>query len=260
VTLLRVIVSNIVKDSSVPAGLRPAACDVSRRHNGIKRGAPWKLCLLALVPWLPSAAIAAAANASGATNAPDRDLNEVVVTGKRINAKRIRSPTGLAAWLNRLRGDFTYEGSVELGSEDAIPRERTVSGASKCGAYGPSVICIVQVTWEEMHGSDGEDVPGGVSTLAPAMVTYAVDMNYLGIQFLHVGSNGMADSGMGYLAGDTLTTTTACVDLPGDCKRISRIEAQPDGKVIRRQTDIEQDEKRLVRYTFVLRRKDPAKR
>jgi hypothetical protein len=233
---------------------------LSHSHNGVKRSARWNLCLLALVLWLPAAAIAAAANASGATNAPDPDLAEVVVTAKRINAKRIRSPTGLAAWLNRLRGDFIYEGNVELGSEDAIPRRQTVSGASKCGAYGPSVICIVQVTWPEMHGSDGEGIPGGVSTLAPAMVTYAVDMNYLGIQFLHVGSTGMADSGMGYLAGDTLTTTTACVDLPGDCKRISRIEAPPDSKVIRMQTDIEQDEQRVVRYTFVLRRKEPAKR
>ncbi len=111
-----------------------------------------------------------------------------------------------------------------------------------------------------MHGSNGEDLPGGVSTLTPAMAIYAVDLNYLGIQSLHVDSRGMADSGLGYLDGNTLTTTTACVDLPGDCKRISRIEARPDGKLIQMQTDIEQDEKRVIRYSFVLRRLEPAKR
>jgi hypothetical protein len=92
------------------------------------------------------------------------------------------------------------------------------------------------------------------------MIVYALDLNYLGIQFLHVDSRGMADSGLGYLTGDTLTTTTDCVDLSGDCKRISRIEARPDGKRIQMQIDIEQDGTRLVRYTFVLRRQDRARR
>lgn len=202
----------------------------------------------------------AVASASQAANAPDQELDEVVVTAKRsASTRRIRDPAGLTAWLNRLRGEFTYEGLIELGSEDA-PRRRTVSGASRCGAYGPSVSCVLHVSWQEVHGSDGEEVPGGVSTLAPAMAVYAVDLNYLGIQFLQVDSRGMADSGLGYLTGDTLTTTTACVHLEGECKRISRIEARPDGKLIRMQTDIEQDEKRVVRYTFVLRRQEPAKR
>lgn len=227
--------------------------------NGVTRLRPWMLCLLALVWWLPATAIAAAANAPGTVNTPDQELDEVQVTAKRSQAKRIRDPRGLSAWLNRLRGQFTYEGFVELGSDDTSRRRRVVSGANRCDAFGPAVNCTVQVSWQEMHGSDGEDVPGGVSTLTPAMVVYAADLNYLAIQFLHVDSRGMADSGMGYLTGDTLTTTTDCVDLPGDCKRIARIEARPDGKLIRMQTDIEQDGKRLVRYTFVLRRQGPAK-
>ncbi len=228
--------------------------------KGLTRLRPWKLCLLALA-WLPATAIAAAANAPDKADAPDQELGEVLVTGKKSKStKRIRNPVSLTAWLNRLRGQFIYEGTVEVGSEGAPRRRRVATGASRCDAFGPSVNCVVQVTWQEMHGSDGEDLPGGVSTLAPAMVIYALDMNYLAIQSLHVDSRGMADSGLGYLAGDTLTTTTDCVDLPGDCKRISRIEAQPDGKLIRMQTDIEQDEKRVVRYTFVLRRQDAAKR
>lgn len=229
--------------------------------NGITRTGPSKLCLLALVAWFPVAAIAAAPAASGTASTPDQELEEVVVSGKRSNdLKRNRNPTELAAWLNRLRGDFTYDGVVELGSQDSRIRRRTASGASKCGAFGPAVSCVVQVTWQETYDSEGGEIPGGVSTLAPAMATYAIDLNNLGIQFLQVDSRGMADSGWGYLTGDTLTTTTDCVDLPGDCKRISRIEARPDGKLIRMQTDIEQDEKRIVRYTFLLRRQEPAKR
>jgi hypothetical protein len=219
------------------------------------------LCLLALVPWLPVAVSAANAKAPDAASARDQELDEVDVTAKRRGRlKRTRDPAGLAAWLNRLRGEFTYEGLVEVGSEDGPRRRRIVSGASRCGAFGPAVNCVMQVTWQAMHGTDGEQVPGGVSTLAPAMVIYAIDLNYLGIQFLQVDSRGMADSGLGYLTGDTLATTTDCVDLPGVCKRISSIEARPDGKLIRIQTDIEQDGKQLVRYTFELHRQDRAKR
>jgi hypothetical protein len=226
---------------------------------------PLKPGLLALLLLLPVVVMSAAPTPTPTPTrpnrgAPDQELDEVLVTGQRARVKRVRDPKGLAAWLNRLRGDFTYEGEVELGGEDAPGDRQAASGVGRCSAYGPAVNCMVQVTWTEMRGSNGEDLPGGVSTLTPAVSIYAVDLNFLAIQSLQVDSRGRADSGLGYLAGDTLTTITPCVELPGDCRRISRIEAQSDGKLIRMQIDIEQDEQRVVRYSFVLRRQESARR
>lgn len=212
-----------------------------------------RLGLLVPLACLCGTVIAADATAPAAQT--DQELDEVLVTGARV----IRRPEKIIAWLNRLVGRFSYEGYVELGGDDASPRREAASGQSKCVPYGPSVHCTVQVVWPEMRDSNGEALPGGVSTLAPAMVMYGMDLNYLNVLSMQVDNRGMADSGVGDLRGDTLTTTTPCADLPGDCKRIARIEARPDGKLIRMQIDIEQDARRVVRHAFVLRRVEPGK-
>lgn len=208
-----------------------------------------KRCLLVTAAWLSGTSIAAAADAPAAVE-PDEELEEVLVSG----ARAIRNPERILAWLNRLVGHFSWEGYVELGSDGAPGGRQVVTGASKCVSYGPAVHCAMQVNWPEVHGSNGEDLPGGVSTLAPAMAMYALDMNHLAVNSMQVDNRGMADSGQGYLRGNTLTTTTACVDLPGKCQRISRIDARRDGKLIQMQVDIERDGKRVVRYAFVLNR------
>lgn len=209
--------------------------------------------LLVSFGWLCGAALAA--DASAPAGKADQELDEVLVTGARV----VRKPEKIIAWLNRLVGRFSYEGHVELRGDGASPRREAASGEGKCVPYGPSVHCTVQVVWPEMRGSNGEALPGGVSTLAPAMVMYGMDLNYLNVLSMQVDNRGMADSGVGDLRGDTLTTTTPCADLPGNCKRVSRIEARPDGKLIRMQIDIEQDARRVARYAFVLRRVEPGK-
>lgn len=185
----------------------------------------------------------------------DQELDEVLVTG----ARAVRNPDAILGWLKRLVGQFSYDGYVELDGDGAAPRRETASGASKCILFGPSVQCTVQVVWPEMRDSDGAALPGGVSTLAPAMVMYGMDLNFLAVHSMQVDNRGMADSGMGNLRGNTLTTTTPCADLPGECRRISRIEARPDGKLIRMQIDIEQDARRVIRYAFTLRRVEARK-
>jgi hypothetical protein len=180
----------------------------------------------------------------------DEELDEVLVSG----ARRVRSEQGLAAWLNRLIGQFSYEGFVELESDGAPRGRQPVNGASKCVAFGPAVHCVVQAVWPEVRGSNGEALPGGVSTLAPAMIMYGADVNFMAIHSQQVDNRGVADSGLGYLQGNVLTTITECMDFPGECRRTSRVNARPDGKLIRMQIDIEQDSKRMVRYSFVLRR------
>jgi len=118
----------------------------------------------------------------------------------------------------------------------------------------PGVQCTIQVAWPEVQGADGAAVPGGTSSLVPAMTLYGLDPDFLGIHYLEVDSKGMANAGHGYVWGDTLLTTTACVDMPGKCQRVTRINAHPDGKLVETRIDIEVDARRQVRFMFVQRR------
>jgi hypothetical protein len=112
----------------------------------------------------------------------------------------------------------------------------------------------MQVVWPDMKFEDGTEIPGGISTLVPAMTLYGMDANFLGVRYLQVDNRGTGDGGLGYLRGNTLSTSTPCMDLPGDCKRTTRINAQSDGKLIRMDIDIEIDAFRVMRSQFVLRR------
>jgi hypothetical protein len=182
----------------------------------------------------------------------DQELDEIVVTG----AKKVRKPEALIAWLRRLVGQFAYEGYVDLHS-DAVPGgRRPVKGVSDCVGFGPApgVQCVMKVVWPEVRGPDGQEVPGGISSLAPAMILYGLDADYLGIRYLQLDNKGLANSGQGYLRGDTLSTTAPCVDIPGNCRRITQISARPDGKLIQMQVDIEKDGERVARFMFVQRR------
>lgn len=185
---------------------------------------------------------------------PIVELDEVLVSG----ARRNRSSQALLNWLKRLPGEFAYEGNVELISETAAVTEESIRGAGKCVIVGrdptPAVQCAAHVVWPEIRSMSGAELPRGASTLAPSMTMYGIDLNYLGIRYLQVDSRGLAEGGLGYLRGNTLTTTTPCVDMPGECRRTSRITAQPDGRRIQMQIDIEQDGRQVARYTFMLRR------
>jgi hypothetical protein len=86
------------------------------------------------------------------------------------------------------------------------------------------------------------------------LILYGIDMNYLGIRSQMVDNLGTANGGLGYLYGNTLVTSTACVDLPGDCKRIFRVNAQPDGKKINIDIEIQRDLTLIAHYVFELRR------
>lgn len=216
---------------------------------------------IALVLALPGPVLAASAPAGPPGTAPpavdadpdrDEELDEIVVTG----AKRVRKPEALIAWLRRLVGQYTYEGYVDVRSDGAPSGRQPVKGVGDCVGFGPApgVQCVLKVIWPEVHGPEGKEVPGGVSSLAPAMILYGLDPDYLGIRYMQLDNKGLADSGQGYLRGDTLTTKAPCVDIPGNCTRTTQIDAQGDGKVIRMQIDIEKDEQRLVRFMFVQHR------
>ena len=86
------------------------------------------------------------------------------------------------------------------------------------------------------------------------MVQYGLDADRLAIRYMQVDNNGLADRGWGYLVADSLTTTMPCMGIAGNCRRISRITPQADGRIVGMQVDIELDSERIARYQFVLRR------
>ena len=189
-----------------------------------------------------------------AANAPEQELDEVLVRGARIRPDR--DPQAIVDWLKRLVGQYRYSGYVDMRIEGAPKGRMAVQGVSECIPFGlaPSVQCTVNVVWPEVKGDNGEEVAGGVSNLHPAMIMYGLDPDHLGIHYLQVDSKGMANAALGYLVGDTLTTTTPCVDIPGHCERATRIDAQPDGKIVHMQIDINDEFNRVVRFNFVLTR------
>ncbi len=203
-------------------------------------------CLLALAMLLPVTVLHAAA--------PDEELDEVLVNGVRIKATR--DPQKIVNWLKLLVGQFRYDGYVQPRRDGAIGNLLRVQGGADCTAFGkaPGVQCQINVTWPDAQGADGNEIPGGVSTLAPSITQYGLDPDHLGIRFLQVDNKGIASYGQGYLFGDTLTTTTPCADIPGDCQRITKISARVDGKTVEMQIDIQKDSERLVRFKFMLNR------
>jgi hypothetical protein len=199
-----------------------------------------------------SAAAAASQQDSGSER--DQELSEVLVQGKRT--KPVRDPQIIIDWMRRLVGQFRYVGFVELHDPNGAPRgQQPVSGKGDCVAFGlaPGVQCTIKVSWPEAHGDDGQEILGGVSNLQPAMVLYGLDPDELAVHYLLVDNKGVADGGLGYLKGDTMTTADPCVGIPGDCTRTTRITAEPDGKLVQMQIDIEREGQLAVRYLFAMR-------
>jgi hypothetical protein len=201
------------------------------------------LIMLALLP-------APALPASPST----QQLDEVLVNGRRV--KPNRDPQQIVNWLKLLVGQFRYTGFVEVKAEGVPSAPRQVRGKADCIAFGlaPGVICRIDVNWPEVHGPNGEEVPGGISSLTPAMVQYGLDADRLAIRYMQVDNKGMADRGHAYLVSDSLVTTAPCMGIEGNCQRISRITPQVDGRIVEMQVDFVRDSEPIASYRFVLRR------
>lgn len=220
--------------------------------------------VIALVLLSPGAAFAADTPAAVPAQTPpaattkkeqkDEELDEVLVDGTRI--KVVRDPQKVLDWLARLVGKFTYEGEVDLHGRGRDEDLRTVHGMQDCIGFGiaPAVNCTINVVWPESHGPNGEEIPGGVSNLNPAMMLFGFEPDRIGIRYMLVDSKGIAEGALGLLAADSLTSRAPCVNIPGKCERIVRITAQPDGLVIEMQIDIEVDYQKAMGYRFVLHR------
>jgi hypothetical protein len=209
------------------------------------------LLLAALQPGVTASAAAPQAR----TPTSDEELDEVIVSGNRVEP--VRSMRTILEWLVRLVGQYRYEGFVELKPGPGVPQDRLpVRGVGDCVRFGiaPGVQCSVAIRWPEVKGPAGEEVVGGVSTLNPAMILYGLDPDQRGIHFLQVDQRGIADGGVGFLIGDVLTTKAPCEGIPGDCQRTTKIDAAPDGKLIQMQVEIHQDGERVAHFHFEMQR------
>jgi hypothetical protein len=187
-------------------------------------------------------------------------LEEVVITGKEPTTRT----KDLKAWLELLVGQYTYEGYVDLCGQGNARDQRPVTGKSDCIKPGstPNVQCTVNVRWPATRWEGGRPVLGGVSSLLPAFVIYALENRYipelkvdrLNLMFTQVDNKGVAEWASGTLVGDTFTSRAPCVGIPGACQKITRITARPDSKEISMLVDIEIDDQRVLRQAFLLHR------
>jgi hypothetical protein len=69
-----------------------------------------------------------------------------------------------------------------------------------------------------------------------------------------VDNRGLAEGTTGYVIGNTATFRTACVDVPEDCQRITRITTESDSKFIDMQIDTEINYELAMRFRFQLTR------
>jgi hypothetical protein len=180
----------------------------------------------------------------------------------------------MQAWLARLVGQYSVEGTVDLCGQGHPEDLRPVTGDVDCIAAGspPSVHCKVDVRWPPATRRSGEPVLGGVSHLAPAQFLFSFftheqhkydgtlsgtppgGASSRGLQFLQLDNRGIAEGASSELVGDAFMSSENCIDIPGNCQKFTRITAKPDSNEFTMQVDVKKNGKLVLRQTFLLRR------
>jgi hypothetical protein len=190
---------------------------------------------------------------------PEQELDEVIVEGRRVGEKRpswddYQQPFNFLA---RLVGQFIVEGSVDLRGQGNPEHLRKVAGRAHCVGFGsaPGVQCELNVQWPETRGTNGEEIPGGISTLNPAILLFGFEPALPGISHVFLDNKGVADTAVGAMTSpNTMLSRSKCVGIPGNCERRVRITAEPDLGTIRMNIELAVDEQKSVSFAFVLQR------
>jgi hypothetical protein len=225
------------------------------------------LVLLVPVPVLAAGFTCAPAAESGRKGGQNE--TEEVASNAR---ETVSSPLEMLAWLKRLPGRYTYDGYVDLCGKGNPADRRSVKGKADCIAVSaaPDVHCAVNVNWPAAMTESGTPVLGGVSSLAPAQLLFSIEFpsgpgaiyvrgegaNHWGIVMVQVDNKDKGEWASGVLVGDTFLSTEPCVDIPGNCRKITRITALPDSREISMTVEVTMDRQRVLRQDFLLRR-DP---
>jgi hypothetical protein len=83
---------------------------------------------------------------------------------------------------------------------------------------------------------------------------FGFEPDRIGIRYMLVDSNGIADGAMGYVVGNTLISRSPCANVPGNCHRVARITADPDLKAVRMEIVLEIDYQKAAYFDFIMRR------
>jgi hypothetical protein len=225
--------------------------------------------LVALVLMVPAPVIAASAPAAPSPALPAdsqrapaaslEELDEVLVEGRRIRVppKSWDDYQQPFNFLARLVGRFDIEGYVDLHAQGNKEDLRKVRGQANCLGFGsaPGVQCELTARWPQTTGPDGEEVPGGVSTLDPAVLLFGLDPATPGISHVVVDNRGIADTAVGrMISPNAMLSRSRCVAEPANCERTARISIEPDFKIIRMNIDLAIDQQKSVSFVFVMNR------
>lgn len=188
----------------------------------------------------------------------DNELDEVVVRGERsIRRPGFREYQQSLDWLARMVGRFVVDGHVDLKAQGSPQDILKVNGGATCVGFGvaPGVECELKIRWPEKTGPNGEKIPGGVSTLDPAVVLYGFEPVQQGIHYIVVDNEGTAEMAVGlHATADIVQSRSPCNVFPGNCERVVQITAWPDLKLIEMRIDLEVDGEKALRYLFMLHR------
>lgn len=189
------------------------------------------------------------------------ELEEVLVEGRRIRRQRTRPSWNEYQqpfnFLARLVGEFDIDGSVDLQGQGNPEHMRRAQGRAHCIGFGsaPGVQCQLNVRWPASSGADGEEIPGGVSTLDPAMLLLGFDPVTPGISHVLLDNRGVADNAVGRMnSPNTMLSRSRCVGMPGNCQRTVRITAEPDLDTVRLTIGFARDQQDFLSLAFVMRR------
>jgi hypothetical protein len=225
-----------------------------------------RICLAALTWSVAGSALAAgAAGSTGQLATPatsteqSQELDEVIVKGQRISPKprtwkELQKPFD---WLARLVGEFDIDGSVDLHARGRPEDLRKVSGRADCVGFGigPGVQCDLSVLWEPTKGPGGEEIPGGISTLNPAVMLFGFEPVLPGVSWILVDSEGNAETSVGVMVSvDILHSRSKCVAIAGNCERLMQITADSALKHFDMEIDLRMEGETAVRFRFVMHR------
>lgn len=235
-------------------------------------------CLATLLLACTALATAGAAHAQG-RGAPASKLRDRAAAEVAPEARAARLAE-LEAWLARLEGRFSFEGTAKLFSGTTDPRATTMDprapedscevgicyvhrdakgiGSCRPVGNGPGLHCAINVPWPRFIWPSvalGAGFSGEMKWRGPyldgAVALYGIDPDNLGINFLLVDGQSIAHTELGVLKGDTVTFETKCGAF---CRRIFRVIAKPDGGRIEMQYELKSKAAIIAAYQFTLRR------
>jgi hypothetical protein len=203
------------------------------------------------------------------------------------NARETVSRTnGMRAWLRRLEGRYTLEGYVDPCGSGNIKDQRQVTGKVDCIIVSvvPDVHCKFHVSWPAAGRLKDASSPGHVSNAVPAQFLFSIEhpmilvelpgrvmrivstnffgdgANNLGIVLVQVDNMGVGEFASGVLVDDTFLSNEPCLDIPGDCRRITRFTVNPENTGIFMTLEVRIDRQRVMRQVFTMQRKPDVRK